>query len=90
MLANPHYTSHHLAHAGLPLLLAVAGTAVALTLVAMPLPHPVIPSGATQLGTTLTSPCQPGSNPAMRVHEFPELRSRPHLHAAPICVPLGR
>jgi hypothetical protein len=90
MLANPHFTSHHLAHSGVPLLLAVAGTTVALTLAAFPMPHPVIPGGATHLGTTSISPCAAGSNPSMRVHEFPERQWRPHLHTAPICVPFGR
>jgi hypothetical protein len=90
MLANPHFTSHHLAHAGVSLLLAVAGTTVALTLAALPMPHPVFPSGATHLGTTSLSPCPVGPNPSMPVHEFAERQSRPHLHTAPICVPFGR
>jgi hypothetical protein len=90
MLAHPHFPSHQLAHAGAPLLLAVAGTTVALTLAAIPIPHPVFPGGATHLGTTSASPCPAGSNPSMHVHEFPERQWRTHLYAAPICVPFGR
>jgi hypothetical protein len=42
-------TAHPFAHAGVPLLLAVAGTTVALTVAAMPMPPPALPAGPAHL-----------------------------------------
>jgi hypothetical protein len=83
MLANPHFSSLHLAHAGLPVVLTVAA-ATALTLAAIAMPHPVIPNGVIQFATTAVSPCPRASAGYVPAANVLHGQSRPHVHT-PTC-----